>query len=334
MQVGTGSTRWTARGSALAPGVRRALRWVSLLALIGLLPAAAVAQDDDHECDDDHEHGAADHHAGLHFTHPMIAESVSPDTKIRLDHQYFEFRDGDREHSAVLEAEYAFARGVSLEVAIPYSYTESAFGNFDAALKFANYAFERAGVLLGYGVELGFPTNGDPVHEEGPVLTRTGTGMTRAARRGRVPGAGVPGPIAAFSGGGGAGVEGELGTDEWEVAPFLNAGLKRGRWELVGWTHFEIPFNQAEQEEVETELAYNVSALLHATDRLQALLELDGASGISGESSHEDVLNLSPGLRVRLSDDRPLVLGGSVGFPISAEEPFDLRLKASLFWHF
>ncbi len=117
-------------------------------------------------------------------------------------------------------------------------------------------------------------------------------------------------------------------------SPFLNIGFKRGRLELVGWTIFEIPFNHAEQEEVATELAYNVSALLHASNRVQALLELDGSSGISGEAAREDVLNLSPGLRVRLLADRPLVLGTAVGFPLSAEEPFDLRVKASVFWHF
>jgi hypothetical protein len=256
---------------------------------------------------------------------------VSPDTKIRFDHQFFEFTDDEQEHSAVFEAEYAFAPGFSVEVGLPYSYTESAVGNLEVVLKLANFAFAESGVLLGYGVEFGFPTNGDPEHheEEGTLGARVASLPARAR------GGAAPFPmVAGFSGGGGGGVEGTLGTDEWELAPFLNVGFKTGRLELVGWTIFEIPFNQAEQEEVSTELAYNVSALLHASRRVQALLELDGSSGISGAAAREDVLNLSPGLRVQLLADRPLVLGTSVGFPVSAEEPFDLRLKASLFWHF
>ena len=288
-------------------------------ALVALCAAApAAAQDHDHE---DGDHG---HHEGLHFTHPLIAESVSPDTKIRLDHDYFEFPEGDSEHAGTLEAEYAFTRGFSIEVGLPYSYTASALGNLEAVLKFANYAHEDAGVLLGYGIELGFPTNGDPEDEEGeePILQNVGA---------RPP---FPGrPSFAFTGGG-SGVEGTLGTTEYEIAPFLNVGFMRNGLELVAWTFFEIPFNQEEPEEVATELAYNLSALYPTGGRLQALLELDGSSGISGEAVDEDVLQVSPGLRFQPIPDRPLVIGTAASFPISGDQEIDLRWRASLFWHF
>jgi hypothetical protein len=52
---------------------------------------------------------------------------------------------------------------------------------------------------------------------------------------------------------GGSGVAGTLGTQEYEIAPFLNLGLQRGGWELVGWLIFEIPFHQEAQEEVDVE---------------------------------------------------------------------------------
>lgn len=287
-----------------------------------------------------HQEGSS-HHARLHFFHPMIAESVSPDTKVRIDHQFFDFPDGAEEHSGVLEAEYAFHPGFSIEVGLPYTYTQTALGNLEVMLKFANYAFEEAGLLLGYGVEMGFPTNGSPDghadehHEDEPAATRAW----------RFPAAAVPGPEALAKGGvsripgpgfhtGGSGVAGTLGTQEYEIAPFLNLGLQRGGWELVGWLIFEIPFHQETQEEVAAELAWNASVLYEVSPRLQALLELDGSGGISGESVGEDVVNVAPGVKLAPAAGRPLFLGVSAGFPLADEEPFDARLKASLFWHF
>lgn len=302
---------------------------VSVLAIVLLAGAPAALWAQEHEHEEDHEHAEHRHHGGLHFTHPLIAESVSPDTKIRLDHRFFEFPDGDTEHSGGLEAEYAVTRSFSVEAGIPYSYSAGAFGNAELKLKFANYAFEEAGVLLGYGLEFGFPTNGEP-DEEGPPAQPESAAAPAPARFGT----GFPGPR--FSGGG-AGVAGTLGTDEWEVAPFLNVGFERGPVELVGWGIFGIPFDQAEQEEVATEISWNVSGMYHVSRRVQALVELDGSGGISGEAVGEDVVNLSPGVRVQLLPDRPLVLGTSVGFPFASgveEDPFDVRWKTSVFWHF
>ncbi|HSM36215.1 MAG TPA: hypothetical protein VK837_07460 [Longimicrobiales bacterium] len=291
---------------------------VALVALGATGPASA--QDHDH---DDGDHG---HHGGLHFTHPLIAESVSPDTKVRLDHDYFEFPDGDTEHAGTLEAEYAFTRGFSIELGLPYSYTASALGNLEAVLKFANYAHEDAGLLLGYGIEFGFPTNGNPEEAHEEELTRAPRSV---AGHQLSPGR----PSFAFTGGG-SGVGGTLGTTEYEIAPFLNVGFMRNGLELVGWAFFEIPFNQEEPEEVATELAYNVSTLYPTGGRVQALLELDGSSGISGEAVDEDVVQVSPGLRFRPLPDRPLVVGTAASFPISGDQEIDLRWRASVFWHF
>lgn len=330
---GPGATRRApARGRSRAPSPAPPARWAAatLGALIAsLVPGLLAAQ----EADAHSHRQATDHHAGLHFTHPMIAESVSPDTKIRIDHRYFEFPEGDLEHSGLLEVEYAFHRGFSIEAGIPYSYSATEFGNAEVLFKFANYAFEEAGLLLGYGLEIGFPTNGTPEEEEPPIpdaepaAARGGSDRSIASSRGRA----APAPRL---NGGGAGVEGTLGTDEWELAPFLNVGYERGPFELVAWGIFGIPFNQEDHEEVATELSYNLSALFRMSSRVQVLLELDGAGGISGHAVGEDVANLSPGLRVRLLPDRPLVLGTSVGFPLTNEEGFDVRWASSLFWHF
>lgn len=330
-------------------GAGRILATLALAALLAV-PAGAAAQQEAGHDHGDHEHGEAGHHAGLHFTHPMIAESVTPDTKVRLDHQYFGFTDGDRENSGILEAEYAFTRSFSIEVGVPYTYSATEFGNASAMLKFANYAFEPAGVVLGYGVQFGFPTSGPaPAHsheEEGAHGEEEHDHAARiAASRASVDGASPsggartsgPGPAApptVSSHTSGTGVVNSLGTDEWQVSPFLNVGVRAGPVELAGWGLFDIPFGQAEQAEVATTLSYNLSALYHVSSRLEALVELDGSGGISGEPVGEDVMNLSPGLRVRPFSSLPLVLGSSVGFPVTNQEAFDVRWTSSVFWHF
>jgi hypothetical protein len=317
-------------------------------AAIGACVCAGEAQAQEEHV---HEDGSTHLHEGLHFTHPLIAESITPDTKLRVDYQWLDFPDGDTESSTVLEAEYAFHRSFSIELGLPYSASASEFGNLEAVLKFAYYAFEDAGILLGYGVELGFPTNGTPAgHDEDDELAASrqpkgdGTALTRARPRFN-------------SGGGGGGVEGTLGTDDWELAPFLNFGLKRGRFELVAWGILGIPFggstpdagpgtaasiarssSEGDEEVVEegegVELSYSLSALYGFSSRVQGVLELDAAGGIMGEAVGQDVLNLAPGLRFQLFPSQPLVLGVSAGFPLANEEFFDTRIKASLFWHF
>ena len=332
-----------------APTIRRSSAsgtpWIAgLLAALFLASTAGAAAQEAHEHDGGDTHEPGGHgHAGLHFTHPMIAESVSPDRKLRFDHRYFEFPDGATENSGVLEAEFAFHRSFSVEFGLPYTYTEAELGNLEAKLKFANFAFENAGVLLGYGVGFVIPTNGST--ETPDARSLEGRAPPRPTVAARVPGelssgdpsrptTSPPGPRLSA---GGAGVEGSLGTEEWELEPFLSFGYKQGSWELVGWTIFGIPFHQEEQAEVAAELSWNVSALLHASSRIQALLELGGSGGISGELVGEDVIFASPGLRMKPLPGEPLWVGTTVGFPLATgvdEDPFDLRWKTSLFWHF
>jgi len=64
--------------------------------------------------------------------------------------------------------EYAFHRAFSVEVEFPFQSINpdmggsfSNTGNLNVSLKFANFAFEKEGLLLGYGVEFGLPTGND-----------------------------------------------------------------------------------------------------------------------------------------------------------------------------
>lgn len=310
---------------------RVSLAVVLLLTGLGWPLGGMAAQEHDHE--DGHAQ-EADHHAGLHFAHPMIAESVTPDTKVRVDHRFFDFTEED-EHSGLFEAEYAFHRSVSLEVGFPFSYSASEPGNLEAILKFANFAFEDAGVLLGYGTGLVAPTAGD---EDEPVAVPNRDGAASAgpglaAARRDATGAGRTRAPRLHAGG--AGVAGSLGTDAWSLRPFVNVGWQSGDLELVAWTLLDVPLGHDEAEpEISTRLTYSLSGLYRVSNRVQAILELDGIGGVNGHAVGGDVLNLAPGAKFRLLPGRPLWLGASYAVPLTNEETFGSRFQASAFLHF
>jgi len=294
-------------GSTRSWGRRRAAILTAAL-LAPAVPAAAQeqAQTGGHV----HEGEAAPQHAGLHFTHPLVAESVSPDTKLRLD---FGRRDlgGEAESEMELEAEYALHRSFAVEVGVHFEPAEGRFGETHVIAKFANYAFEGAGVLLGYGMELGLPTGA--AHGHGGL-----EGPEHEHLEGEEPQVEEPAPD----------------ENVYEFAPFLNAGLATGSWEVSAWTRYAIPTNQVEPADRGPELRYSLSALLHATPRLQPVLELSGAAGLGGPSADRETVALTPGLRIRPFLDQPLVVGGAVTVPITDERAFDSRFLLSAFWHF
>jgi len=236
-----------------------------------------------------------DDHGGLHFSHPIFTESVSPDTKIRVDFANA-FATDATESEIEVEGEYALHRGFSIEVTAPYAIvnpdvgsTESDLGNVEVALKFANFNFEEQGVLLGYGVEFGLPTG------------------------------------SASSG---------IGSDHiWEISPYLNIGYQRGRVELVGWSIFQIPTHQNPTEEVETEFRYDFSGLVHVTDRFEGLLELNGLVGLSGADAGNGILSIAPGFKVAPLPTEKLFIGLGVSIPFSSDE-LDAQVRSSVFWHF
>lgn len=269
-----------------------------LVFLACLLPLHTLAaQEHDHR----HEH---DH--GFHFRHPLFAESISPDKKLRLNYSFQDLEAEQSESELELEGEFAFTRSFSVEGGVEFEPAAGELGETHVILKFANYAFQQAGILLGYGIEFGLPTGtahergGEDGHEEG-----------RSGRHDRPP-----------------------EEDIYEVTPFLNAGWITGRWELVAWTLFQIPTNQKLQENVGAELRYNASALYHGSRRLEALVEAFGHSGLSGPKTGRTLLNLAPGLRLRPFAQEHLVLGAAVAFPLTGDRDFAIGVLVSAFYHF
>ncbi len=249
-----------------------------------------------------HAHGPGDHHgadgaAGLHFSHPIVVESPSPDTKLRLD---YAFADGDLEnsHLARLEGEYAFAPRVSVEVDLPWRTVREPGGprraHLDSAgiaLKLVAYADPRRGLLLGGGLEFGLPTGSDA----------KGIGSSR----------------------------------EIEIEPFLDLGYKNGALELVGFLRLGFPLNVPpdERRAVDAELAYEGSLLYHLTPRLAALVEVSGSRVIDGEEKENGFL-LAPGIKYRPFRNHALAIGASIRVPLDHGRAFDIGPMLSAFYHF
>jgi hypothetical protein len=137
----------------------------TLVALAAVLPIDSLgAQEHRHDGD-----ASAGHHDRLHFSHPMFTESVSPDTKIRTDFLQTWATD-ENESEFGVEAEYSPHPAFSVVTEIPYAVVSaegepstSRLGSVEIGVKFANFAFEEQGVLLGYGLAVGLPTGEDSV---------------------------------------------------------------------------------------------------------------------------------------------------------------------------
>ena len=268
-------------------------RYPALLAFLCVMLVAAHGPALSAQRLDIHEDGSGHYH-GLHFSHPLFTESITPDTKIRLNVEG-ESEDEGNAYELEAEGEYAFNRSFSIEIGVPYvtldpddAASTSALGNIEVALKFANFVFEDAGILLGYGFAVGLPTGSS---DKG------------------------------------------IGSDtEWELEPFLNAGIKRGPFELIGWARFGIPVNLSDGEEVENEFHYDFSGLVHAKSWLQVLVELRGQLALNGEEAGAGRVRLAPGVKGAPFGPR-LFLGRGGSFPLSDEE-LNARVRLAAFYHF
>jgi len=265
-------------------------KYIYAIALIACFGATPVWANDDHG-------------STIHFDHPLVAESPTPDTKIRLDYQYQnkpgeEDEAGSKVSTVNLEAEYAFSPSLGIEIGIPYSFRDSKgedgntdhLDNVEVALKYANYSFADQGLVLGGGIELGLPT-----------------GSTRR----------------------------EIGTSHvLEIEPFLDFGYQTGDFEAIGFLKFGFPSNENTADETDLELGWNLSLLHKTTDNLQLLIEADGESVSGGHEDGHEVINLTPGIKFTLPDHPHITFGAGVSAPVSDDKEFYAMPFASVFYHF
>ena len=242
----------------------------------------------------------AQHHHDdeLHFSHPLITESPSPDSKIRFDYFYRRFRaDRTGEHSPRVEFEYAFKPSFSVEINLPYTFrrtegqpTVSHTDSMDVAVKLTNSVFKEHHVLLVYGVEFGLPTGSDTK---------------------------------------------EIGSSHLvEVAPYFGAGLKKEKLEVVGFSSVSFATNKRIGDEEGTTLGYQLSFLFKPNPTVQPLIEIDGQTGLNGVERGNTVTNLSPGIKFRPLHSEHWQVGAGVGFPITNRHEFSSRVVVSAFYHF
>lgn len=238
------------------------------------------------------------HDEELHFSHPLITESPSPDTKVRFDYFHRRFSvDRTSEHSARIEFEYAFKPSFSAEINLPYTVrktegepTVSNSDSMDVAVKLTNSVFKEHHVLLVYGVEVGLPTGSD----------------TKSIGRNHLI----------------------------ELAPYFGAGLKKDKVEVVGFSSVRVPANKRIGDEDATTLGYQLSFLFKPNTTVQPLIELDGETGLSGSERGNTVVNLSPGIKFSPFHSAHWQVGAGVGFPITNRHEFSSRAVISAFYHF
>jgi len=261
---------------------------VALALALPLLATPMTARGQDHA---DH-----DHHHGLHFSHPLVTESPSPDTKLRVDYSLSAGEMVDL-HTFRLEAEYAFAPGLSIEADIPFTSLEpdagerlSRLDNIEVGLKYANSSLAEHGLLLGGGVAFGLPTGNDEL----------GIGSSHVV----------------------------------EVEPYADFGYMRDRLEVVGFLSAGLPQNVGNEDEADVELGWNLSILYHATAAIEALVEVNGDRVYGGEEDGFSPAYLSPGIKLRPKAGTGLQVGAALSIPVTDAREFDSRPIVSAFYHF
>lgn len=264
----------------------------SLVSLLLIVPLciAPLTEMEAQEHHDDHDQ--------LHFSHPLVTESPSPDTKLRLDYIGFQAGGSEpmRESTVRLEGEYAFNSTVSLAVVTPFiSRTAptlaraSGLGNIELSLKAATMAFGEHGLLLGTGLSAALPTGSDAK---------------------------------------------AIGSSHLiELEPFLDAGYKRDALELVGLTTLSSTFHRRTGEEAERNLTFDLSALYRLRSRLEALIEMTTERALVGSGSRPQKTFVAPGFKVYPFTRREFMFGASLELGTGTVRDTH-ALLLSAFYHF
>ena len=233
----------------------------------------------------------------LEFSHPLITESISPDTKIRLTFLDTKADSNLLSQTYGLELEYSPLPVFSVHLDIPYtilhpsqSQTIRNLDEIELALKFANFAFSNHNILLGYGINFGLPTGNQD----------KGIGSNHILY----------------------------------INPFFNGGIKWKRWEWTAYFTFEMPCNQNENENIQTTMESRMTALYYISPRWQALLEAGSTSPISHFYKGDCNYDLTEGVKFMPDPDKPWILAIGVRHPVLNNNELKFQGIFSVFCHF
>ena len=240
--------------------------WFPTIALF-VIPLIVQAQ----ELDDDHDHGH------LHFSHPLVTESPSPDTKIRLDYIATNISAGPglHENTIRVEGEYSFTHSVSLAWVTPFTFrtapsneSTSGFGDMELSLKAASLAFGARGILFGGGLSVGIPTGSDVK---------------------------------------------EIGSSHIvEVEPFVDAAYKYDALELVGFARLSSAIHRRPGEDEERNLAFDFSVLYRLHPRVEGLIELTTERSLIATDIRAPQTSIAPGLKLYPFANKQIMFGASL----------------------
>ena len=271
----------------------RAERMIVVCAAVFAASAGAApqlrSQDSDHELNHEHDY--------LHFSHPMVTESPSPDTKLRFDAEFL--RTGEQAGARAMEVrgefEYAFAPAFSLAIVAPFdritspaAARASGIGNVELSAKAASFKFAESGVLVGGGLSLGLPTGSDA----------KGIGS------------------------------GHL----YELAPFVDAAMRRGPVELVGFLTYSGVVNRNATDENERDITFNGSALWRAAKEIELLAEVATSRSYGGGLAYAETY-LAPGIKWRPAKFEKVAVGASVIRGVGRKRRAS-AIQLSGFYHF
>ncbi|HEU4565606.1 MAG TPA: hypothetical protein VFS05_13185 [Gemmatimonadaceae bacterium] len=268
---------------------------LTLVITLAAVAAPSRAQDAPASAHDEH-HG---HDEQLHFSHPLVTESPSPDTKLRLD--YLWTRTGDplervTERGVRLEGELAFTEGLSLAVTLPYTWRSAAglpdasgLGNTELSLKGASLRWGDRGLLVGGGVSVGLPTGSDA----------RGIGTSRTV----------------------------------ELEPFVDFGLARGGLQIVGFGRYGTTLRNPDGMDAERELSFDGSVLHQVARLLEVLVEVEVVHGVGGEE-RGTASSIAPGLKLYPFTNRSLMFGVSAPLGLGGEARDTRGVLVSAFYHF
>lgn len=279
--------------------VQKSLKMMVVAAgVIGVFIALPMARAEE----ESHSNEIHSEHEELRFADPLISESPFPEHLLRLDYFFRNINssEDDADESRIrFVGEYAINRSISFQIEAPSTWREPADEPSDLNLddiefiaKYANFALEEKGIILGGGFRLGLPT-----------------GDTKE----------------------------DIGSDHiLKIEPFIDAGYKKGNFEAVSFISLGIPTNQRDEEENDGEvsLGYNLSFLYHVTPRIEALVEFDGSTVLSGDEDGHWIVNITSGIKVRPFKDVDFDLGVGVSLPLTDTREFDVRAIISAFFEF